>query len=187
MVSNSSYLGAACVPMLCTPSASASSADGSESVAPSSWALRLPPGLDPSTLRSILDILPRCGAFSPTLGSISRPVRKIFARLNQRRSEKSPRDFGRTFAPAFDRRISYFRQRGKHGVGRRLTRGLPTNRTNLSEQNEAATTPFSVVLYSCPFVKFVGLSSSASKKQFPININNPSDQPPKCCLVLLGI
>ncbi len=26
---------------------------------PSGWALRLPPGLDPSTLRSILDILPK--------------------------------------------------------------------------------------------------------------------------------
>ncbi|MSU32889.1 MAG: hypothetical protein EXS25_09590 [Pedosphaera sp.] len=43
-----------------TPSASASSADGPEIVAPSGWALRLPPGFDPSTLRSILDILSRC-------------------------------------------------------------------------------------------------------------------------------
>ncbi len=48
------------VPVLDTPSASASSADGPESVAPSGGALRLPPGLDPSTLRSILDLLPRC-------------------------------------------------------------------------------------------------------------------------------
>ncbi len=48
------------VHVLCTPSASASSADWPEIVAPSGWALRLPPGLDPSTLRSILDILPRC-------------------------------------------------------------------------------------------------------------------------------
>ena len=46
------------VPVLCTPSASASSTDGPESVAPSGWALRLPPGLDPSTVRSILDVLP---------------------------------------------------------------------------------------------------------------------------------
>ena len=48
------------VPVLRTPSASASSADGPESVALSGWALRLPSGLDPSTLRSILDILSRC-------------------------------------------------------------------------------------------------------------------------------
>ncbi len=48
------------VPALCPPSASASSADGPESVAPFDWALRLPPGLDPSTLQSILDILSRC-------------------------------------------------------------------------------------------------------------------------------
>ena len=48
------------VPVICTPSASASSADWPESVAPSGWALRLPPGLDPSTLRSILDSLPKC-------------------------------------------------------------------------------------------------------------------------------
>ncbi len=67
------------VPVLCTPSASAISADGPESVAPSGWALRLPPALDPSTLRSILDLLTRCCAFSPTLGSISRPARRIFA------------------------------------------------------------------------------------------------------------
>ncbi len=46
------------VPVICTPSASASSADWPESVAPSGWALRLPPGLDPSTVRSILDVLP---------------------------------------------------------------------------------------------------------------------------------
>ena len=67
------------VPVLCTPSASASSADGPERVATSGWTLRLPPCLAPSTLRSILDILPRCKAFSPTLGSISRSVRPIFA------------------------------------------------------------------------------------------------------------
>ncbi|MSU32630.1 MAG: hypothetical protein EXS25_08245 [Pedosphaera sp.] len=48
------------VPVHRTPSASASSADGSEIVAPSGWALRLPPGLDPSTLRSILDNFSRC-------------------------------------------------------------------------------------------------------------------------------
>ena len=38
------------VPVLCTPSASASSADGPESVAPSGCALRLPPGLAPLNL-----------------------------------------------------------------------------------------------------------------------------------------
>ena len=38
------------VPVLCTPSASASSADGPESVAPSGRALRLPPGLAPLNL-----------------------------------------------------------------------------------------------------------------------------------------
>ncbi len=48
------------VPVLCMLPASVSSADGPESVAPSGGALRLPPGLDPSTLRSILDLLPRC-------------------------------------------------------------------------------------------------------------------------------
>ena len=47
------------VPVLCTPSASVSSADWPEGVAPPIWALRVPLGLDPSTLRSILHILPR--------------------------------------------------------------------------------------------------------------------------------
>ncbi len=109
------------VPALCMPSASASSADGLENVAPSDWALRLPPGLDPSALRSILDLLPRGCAFSPTFGSISWPVRRIFAVLNRRMREKSPRDVGRFFAPAFDRRRSYFRQRGNPEVRRTLT------------------------------------------------------------------
>jgi hypothetical protein len=107
--------------VLDTPSASASSADGSESVGPSGGARRRLRGWDPSTLRSILDLPPRGWAFSPTLGSISRLVRPIFALLNQRRSAKSPLDFGRPFAPAFDRRRGYFRQRGNHGVGRTLT------------------------------------------------------------------
>ncbi len=35
-------------------------------------------------------------------------------------SEKSPLDLGRPFAPAFDCRISYFRQLGNYGVGRTL-------------------------------------------------------------------
>ncbi len=67
------------VPVLDTPSASASSADGSESVGPSGGARRQPRGWDPSTLRFILAPPPRGWAFSPTLGSISRPVRPIFA------------------------------------------------------------------------------------------------------------
>ena len=47
------------VPVLCMPSASASSADGPESVTRCGWALRLPPDLDSLTFRSILDIPPR--------------------------------------------------------------------------------------------------------------------------------